>query len=178
MFMKPLLTQNRRVSGTNDRGMRLGAVQATTSGTTKDFTGISAAAKKIIITLNGVSTDGTSNLELKLGTSSGIEETGYVGKIARVSAGVIASGAWVTDAIELADSLLAADVVSSVVELTLHDSANNIWMVSGTGEEGGGTSMYFTAGTKPLAGVLDRVRLTSATPDTFDAGSVNILVET
>lgn len=152
--------------------------QATTSGTTKDFTGISANAKKITVTLDGVSHNGTSTLELKLGTSGGIEETGYVGKTARITGGTIASGPWATDAIELADSLVATDVVSSVVELTLHDSANNIWMVSGTGEEGGGTSMYLIAGTKPLAGVLDRVRLTSATPDTFDAGSVNILVET
>jgi hypothetical protein len=42
----------------------------------------------------------------------------------------------------------------------------------------GGTSAVSTsAGVKTLASTLDRVRITTAGGDTFDAGSINILYE-
>src|SRR3990167_7771276 len=61
----------------------LGTEQATTSGTTIDFTGIPAGVKQIIVSLDSVSTDGTGGLELTLGTAGGFVVTGYVSRTIR-----------------------------------------------------------------------------------------------
>ena len=61
---------------------------ATTSGTAIDFTGIPAGVKRITVMFNGVSTNGTSNYLLQLGSGS-VQTTGY-------SSYVIAAGVGVT----------------------------------------------------------------------------------
>lgn len=53
-----------------DRGrMVLETAQATTSGTSVDFTGIPSWVKKITVMFNGVSTSGTSRFLIQLGDS-------------------------------------------------------------------------------------------------------------
>jgi hypothetical protein len=39
------------------------------------------------------------------------------------------------------------------------------------------TDTVFGGGDIALGGALDRVRITSVTPDTFDAGTINLLLE-
>lgn len=174
MYSKPGLTWNRRV-GAAGRGLALGTEQATTSGTTADITGI-APAKRITFMLDGVSTDGTSNLELKLGPVGGIEETGYVGRNLRWTTSAVAGTDWAADAISVATNMIAANPIYGTVILTLQDETNNVWMVTGTATKDTGES-FTLAGSKPLAGRLTQLRLTSASADTFDLGSINILVE-
>ena len=53
--------------------LAIGTLQATTSGTSKDFTGIPAWARRICIALNGVSVSGTSILQVQLGDAGGVE---------------------------------------------------------------------------------------------------------
>jgi hypothetical protein len=53
------------------------AVSAT--GTAIDFTGIPSWAKRITVMFSGVSTNGSSILQIQLGDSGGVETTGYVG---------------------------------------------------------------------------------------------------
>ena len=50
--------------------------QASTSGTSIDFTGIPSGTKRITVMLNGVSTNGTSLLQIQIGNGS-IVTTGY-----------------------------------------------------------------------------------------------------
>jgi len=58
----------------------LGTPQATTSGSTKDFTGIPAWAKKITLSLNEVQSSSDSFMT-QLGDSGGIESAGYTGGV-------------------------------------------------------------------------------------------------
>lgn len=58
--------------------MLLTAAQATTSGTSIDFTGIPSWAKKITVIVDQVSVSGTSPVQLQAVTSSGVVGNGYI----------------------------------------------------------------------------------------------------
>ena len=61
----------------------LGTAQASTSGTAITFTGIPSGVKRIIVMFSGVSTSGSSNLLLQIGSGS-VVNTGYIGSTALV----------------------------------------------------------------------------------------------
>ena len=54
-----------------------GTAITTTSGTSHDFTSIPSWVKRITVMFSGVSTNGTSFVQIQLGDSGGIETTGY-----------------------------------------------------------------------------------------------------
>jgi hypothetical protein len=62
---------------------------------------------------------------------------------------------------------------------TISTLGSNIWAASGNiGISGLGAYMAVSAGTVTLSGTLDRVRITTVNgTDTFDAGSINLLLE-
>jgi len=64
-----------------------GTAQASTSGTSIDFTGIPSWVKRITVMFSGVSTNGTSEVTLQLGTSSGFVTSGYLGVALTVTTG-------------------------------------------------------------------------------------------
>ena len=144
---------------------------ATTSGTTKDFTGIPSWAKRITVMLSGVSTNGTAQVGIQLGTSGGIETTGYTGAVNDGFSGSVAySNAF------LDNSGSTASTRHFVYTLTLIGS--NTWLCQVAGAFSNAAGGRFGGGSKALSGTLDRVRLmTNNGTDTFDAGSVNILYE-
>jgi hypothetical protein len=149
-----------------------GTSQATTSGTSIDFTGIPSWVKRITVMFNGVSTNGLSNYQIQIGDGS-INTTGY----SSVGTGMDATGVSITAYTTGFGirSTSATYAISGSVVLTLVSS--NIWVANGVLS----TSLPFTfttSGTKTLSGVLDRVRITTVNgTDTFDAGSINILYE-
>ena len=144
--------------------------QASTSGTEIDFTGIPSWVKRVTVMFNGVSTNGTSNLLVQLGDSGGIENTGYVGQVARgdntrsaFSAGFI-----------IANSVSAANDMNSII--TVVNVSGNIWVESSTA--GDNQNVFNGSGNKTLSDTLTQVRITTVNgTDTFDAGSINILYE-
>ena len=161
-------------SGTYQGGtLTLGTAQNTTSGTAIDFTGIPSWVKRITVMLNGVSTTGTSNLMLQLGSGT-IDTSGYVSGASQINstgstivsstAGLIATG-----------SNSATSSLQGAISISL--LSGNTWV--------GQSSLWNTAlvnnvgsGGKTLSNLLDRVRLTTVNgTDAFDAGSVNILYE-
>lgn len=154
--------------------------QATTSGTTVDFTGIASGVTRITVQLAGVSTDGTSGIQVVLGDSGGFETSGYSGVVARLAAAAV-SVVVLSTGFDISDpsAWAAGDAVYGTVTLTLEDSANFNWVASVN--IGGVTVNDFVAsggGIKSLSGVLTQVRLkTTNGSDVFDAGAVNILVE-
>jgi hypothetical protein len=152
-------------------GITSGTQTATTSGTTVDFTSIPSTTKRITIMLDGVSTNGSSNILIQLGDSGGIETSGYVGSTS--GAANAAWGAGIIAAIPAA----AADTLSGHINLTLMDSSTNKWCASVVTSRASSTVGFYGAGIKSLSATLDRIRLTSVTPNTFDAGSVNITYE-
>jgi hypothetical protein len=154
--------------------LKLETAQATTSGTFKDFTGIPSWAKKITVMFNGVSTNGTSNILLQLGDAGGIETTGYTGSVTNHNG---SAGASYSAGFILTQGLTAAETRVGNVLLTFINS--NTWIeTSLTQLSNGGTSGDRSSGTKTLSDILTQLRITTVNgTDTFDNGSVNILIE-
>ena len=146
--------------------------QASTSGTSIDFTGIPAWAKKITLMLAGVSVSGTSIIQVQLGDSGGIENTGYLAQTwTATSTGVTTSGFY------LAIANAAANVW--IAQLIISNYSGNSWLVSGISNITQASNVgYQIVGSKTLSDVLTQLRVTTVNgTDTFDAGTVNILYE-
>ena len=58
-----------------------GTSQASTSGTSIDFTSIPSWVKRITLMFNGVSTNGTSNYQIQIGSGS-VTTSGYTSQVA------------------------------------------------------------------------------------------------
>ena len=154
-------------------GTTLGIQTATTSGTSIDLTGISSGAKMIIITLEGVSTSGTSNPMFQIGDSGGIETTGYQSAACRLrnGIGVIAAASGTGFAII---SNAATNSLHGTFILTKKSTANS-WTCIANINNSALTEIHIQAGVKVLTGELTQVRLTTiGGTDTFDVGSINI----
>jgi hypothetical protein len=148
----------------------LGTAVNTTTGTSVDITGIPSWAKKITITLSGISTSGTSNEMLQLGAGS-VQASGYLG-----TAATNTTYAAFTTGFGLGTSITSATVLHGVISLSY--MGTNTWMYSFNGAYTNSPATAQGAGSVTLSGALDRVRLTTvAGTDTFDAGSMNILYE-
>lgn len=167
-FMPAALTPKRPV---------LGTAQASTSGTSIDFTGIPAGTKRIVISFVGVSTNGTSIPLVQLGDGA-IETTGYVsGASLQQNSGsnVYTSS---TAGFVLNPNGSANAVNQGSMVLTLVDATAFTWVASYSGNDSGVTASVHGGGSKSLSSELDRVRITTAGgTDTFDAGTINILYE-
>jgi len=144
----------------------LATAVASTSGTSIDFTNLPSWVKRITVMYSGVSTNSTSNYLIQLGTGSTTFTTsGYVSscRSATSTAGFL-----------VIDAPTAASLISGAVTLT--NLGSNTWVSSGVLQISG-SSAYQSAGVIALGAALTAVRITSVTPDTFDAGTVNILYE-
>jgi hypothetical protein len=147
--------------------------QASTSGTSIDFTGIPSWVKRITVMFSGVSTSGTSNIQIQIGAGS-VQTTGYTG------------GAWTADASDAISTtgvlvtgrMAAANTMDGNASMVLLNSATGLWSVSSTLSGAVNATNSVGAGAKTLSGTLDRVRITTVNgTDTFDAGSINIMYE-
>jgi hypothetical protein len=151
-----------------------GTVSGTITVVGVDFLSIPSWAKRVTIMLSGVSTSGTSNWLIQLGSTT-VETTGYLSVGTYV--GATTSGVAFTAGFGILMSS-ATHVGQGWVQIS--NLTSNTWVANGSlaGSGGGANFTYSTAGNKSLAGVLDRIRLTTVNgTDTFDAGSVNILYE-
>ena len=152
-----------------------GTAVASTSGTSIDFTGIPATAKRITAMFSGLSTNGSSFIQIQLGDSGGVETTGYVGVMMNSGGGgtidtSITTGFGVrqNNAGYISDGLI-----------TIGKLSGNTYVASGTlSASGAGTGTFVTSGSKTLSDTLDRVRITTVNgTDTFDAGTINVMWE-
>ena len=152
-----------------------GTAQASTSGTSIDFTSIPSWVKRITVMFNGVSTSGTSNLWVQIGSGS-VTSSGYTGYYSR-------QGAAGTGYTALASSFILYNAVTAsstlIGSLTLVLISGTTWVGTGiTIDSTSVNSMGNISGSLALSGSLDRIRLTTANgTDTFDAGTINILYE-
>lgn len=156
------------------------AEQATTSGTSIDFTGIPSWATRITVMFDGVSTNGTSPLLLQIGPVAGVEASGYTSQGFYSSANTITNFGGGTTGFSLVNATAsAADTWSGIMTFTLQKSSTNKWMVNATIHSTNvtGETTIFT-GIKALAGTFSTIRITSAGGvNTFDAGVMSIAYE-
>lgn len=156
-------------------GVTSAAEQATTSGTAKDFTGIPFWVKKITLMFAGVSTNGTTELLVQLG-SVAVETTGYSSTVGNTVGGTIMTST--AGFILTADIQNASFVANGVVHLFLQDPDNDVWVCSSNvSAESASIDIHTQAGSKTLSSTLQSVRFTTVGADTFDAGGVSIMYE-
>ena len=151
----------------------LGTEQASTSGTTIDFT-LPAGVRLIRLCMVGVGTSGVSSLLVQLGDAGGVETGSYVsGCGAFPNAGIVRYSSSTAGFIIDNDSSFNPGM-HGIVTLALEDSSDFTWVASYSGNNTGATSAWFGGGSKALSQELTTVRLTSVSADTFNAGVVNI----
>ena len=145
--------------------------QASTSGTSIDFTSIPSWVKRVTVMYSGVSTNGTSNFLIQIGAGS-VTTSGYTGQ-ATSGAGTTAS----TTGFNVCNNIVAAGNHAGAVTILLFGS--NTYIESGlVGNTTTSATMATSEGAVTLGGTLDRVRVTTVNgTDTFDAGSINVLYE-
>lgn len=149
-----------------------GTANTSLSGTAIDFTGIPSWAKRVTVLFNGVSTNGSSSILLRIGSGS-VTATGYIAQLWATSGqGVVTTGFPVL--------VPAATNTINGLAILCH-FGGNIWTYSSVMGIGDSTNNGFQGAgytSVALGGALDRVRITTVNgTDTFDAGSINILYE-
>lgn len=148
---------------------------ASTSGTSIDFTGIPSWVKRITVMFSGVSTNGTSNLLVQLGTPS-FTTSGYSAISSNVAIAGGVGGAASTSGFIVATQLSASSVRHGHMVLT--NITGNVWVSSHVIGDPGINFSGQGGGNIGLGAVLTAVRITTVNgTDTFDAGSINILYE-
>jgi hypothetical protein len=151
-----------------------GTSQASTSGTSIDFTSIPTWVKRITVMFNGVSTSGTSVIQLQIGAGS-VVTSGYAGQTSLTSGASVTNLAF-TSGFGVINTVAAASSYNGTAVINLLGS--NIWCESSNMGLTSGAGQFFSSGALTLSGTLDRVRITTVNgTDTFDAGSINILYE-
>jgi hypothetical protein len=152
-----------------------GTAVASTSGTSIDFTGIPSWVKRITVLFNGVSTNGTSIIQVQLGDSGGVETTGYTASSGSFGGSTFAATSFTTG-FGIRTSNAAADDYQGFV--TFINLSANIWVANGSTYAASGYFLAPFGGSKTLSDTLTQVRITTVNgTDTFDAGSINILFE-
>jgi hypothetical protein len=152
-----------------------GTSVASTSGTSIDFTGIPSWVKRVTVMFDGVSTGGTSVVQMQLGAGS-VQTSGYKSTSSFSTSAqcfLAATSGFITDT----EYASASIIRSGLYIFTLLGS--NVWVGSGTmGGDASAQVSCANAGSVTLSGTLDRVRITTVNgTDAFDAGSINILYE-
>lgn len=159
------------VSSTGAYGtLKSATAQASTSGTSIDFTSIPSWVKRVTVMLSGISTNGTSLFLVQLGDSGGVETTGYASGAGSRSGETSSTAGFVLNAAGVAAMTFSGSVQISTL-------GSNLWVTSGVLSRSDGFANGF-GGNKTLSDTLDRVRITTVNgTDAFDAGSINIIYE-
>lgn len=152
-----------------------GTAVASTSGTSIDFTSIPSWVKRITVMFSGVSTNGSSLVQLQIGAGS-IETTGYLSGAASLVNGSSVNGANSTTGFLVSGAGASTFVIHGCATISLIGS--NLWAMSFSGGRSDAAAALSAGGSKTTSNTLDRIRITTVNgTDTFDAGSINILYE-
>lgn len=151
------------------------SVAITTSGTYVDFTAVPSWAKRVTILFNEVSTNGTSGVLIQLGTSVGVQNTGYV------STGVSIVSTTANNTSSTAGFIIrstsSTNLLSGRYTLYRLSPTSNIWVGDGVFKALTNTTCI-SGGSKDVGAQLTQVRITTVNgTDAFDSGSVNLMYE-
>ena len=151
-----------------------GTAQASTSGTSIDFTGIPSWVKRVTVMFNGVSTNGTSLVQVQIGSGS-FTTSGYSGGYTSQGATNTVTGG------NLSAGFICAGGAATVIafgQMTLFNITGNTWGASSLIGRSEAAATLTMGGSLALSGTLDRIRITTVNnTDTFDAGTINIMYE-
>ena len=153
----------------------------TAGGTSIDFTGIPSWAKRIHIALNGISTNGTSQIQIQIGAGT-IKNTGYLSYGNGISNSATGGGAVATSGyvIDPGGIISPSSTTARYGTIMLENITGNSWNENSSIISYNGSSYIscISGGNTTLLDSLDRVRITTVNgTDTFDAGQINITYE-
>ncbi len=155
-----------------------GTAQASTSGTSIDFTGLPSWVRRITVMFNGMSTSGTSNLQVQLGTGSTptFTTSGYSGVVS-ITTSTTLNAASSSVGFGLTQQTATSYVYSGAMFISSFGS--NTWVAnSQIASAAGIVHTQQGSSSVTLGDTLTAVRITTVNgTDTFDAGSINILYE-
>lgn len=147
---------------------------ATASGSFMDYT-VPVGVKRITVMFNGISTNGTAYVQIQVGSGS-ITNSGYSCVLTNLQNNSAVNVQTTTNGIAIYQNNAGEASFGTIV---LTNITGNIWVASGN--LGCVTTLnvsFNVAGSISLAGVLDKIRITTANGiDTFDAGQVNLFYE-
>jgi hypothetical protein len=150
------------------------ATAKTASGTSVDFTGIPLWAKRITVIFTGVSTNGTSNYQIQVGTSSVFTTSGYVGSVAN-QAGTTAAN---STGFQVANTQLATDLMWGKAEIVKTGGNPTQVLYTSILANSNAANMRYGAGAVTPANPIDAIRITTVNgTDTFDGGIINVMYE-
>lgn len=161
---------------TNNRikGLVQGTILASTSGTSIEWTDVPSWVKRINLVFNGVSSNGTSNIIIQIGTGGSYVTTGYTGTVS-TQAGTVAAMSSSNGFAVINGNSASYSMNGLAVLLT---PGSNIWAINSVLGGHGTSIVRSAAGTLSLGGTIDRIRVTTLNgTDTFDAGSIGIIYE-
>ena len=151
------------------------ATAVTASGTAIDFTGIPNWVNKITVMFNGVSTNGSSPVQIQLGDSGGVETSGYLGSGSSI-AGTVATSNYTSGIVQGQSTQSSAFIRQGLIQVV--KVTGNTWIGSGVLGQSDSAQTLIGAGSKTLSTTLDRIRITTVNgTDSFDAGQINIMYE-
>lgn len=172
----------------------LQTVKATTSGLSVDFTGIPNWARRVTLSLNGVKTNGSNVMLVRLGAAGVYETAGYDGASSLFVNGATPGSGLQTILQGSGFNLVSVAATSSAPSVDLHgsimftlvDPAVNMWAASGVMARTDVVACNYIGGCKSLAAPLDCLQIITsngtisgpgASTSTFNAGKANILYE-
>lgn len=149
-----------------------GTAVATTSGTTVIVnTSIPSWAKRITVMISGLSTTGSSQIMVQLGTSGGYTTSGYQG-----SSNDGGTPSSYTNGFSFSPGV--AGTLTWAGNMIICNATGNTWTESHMIAGANNNYIGYGGGQIALSGVCTSIRLATLNgTDTFDAGSVNILYE-
>jgi hypothetical protein len=154
------------------------APQILSSGTEKDFTGIPSWATKVTLLLTGVSTNGASNLRIRvLDTVTPVNTTGYNGSAFGLTASSGFSSLQFSAGFDMPDNSSATNVRVAAITLSKLADGGNTWVLSGTFGSSDTTRSGVMTGWITLSAPFDGIRVTTVNgTDAFDSASSKAIV--
>lgn len=142
-----------------------------------DFVNIPSWVKRITVMYEALSTNGTSQVQIQLGTSVGYSSTSYTSSSLRTSATGVNTATSSTGITTDGTSGTANFQRYGSITLSKFSGDSNKWAVQGVIHEDT-NAVSCVGGLAQLSGTLAQIRITPANAtDQFDTGSVNILYE-
>jgi hypothetical protein len=154
-------------------GPTIGTEIATTSGTSKTFSGIAAGTTRIHLAFEKVGFAGSEVMLIQIGDSGGIETSGYEGGGTKVLGSASHETSALTTCFPIRRSTTADDINGI---MTLLHIGSNTWIASHAcgGGTAGQNDGYHGGGNKTLSGELTQIQVSGGT---FDLGTLNIFTE-
>ena len=139
---------------------------ASTSGTEIDYD-VPSGTIRITVMFDETSNTSGNSIYVRLGTSGGIQTSGYTSRSEASGGGSGASGAFVMRYNSNAEEMMGT--------MTIVNITDNIWVSTHVAYKTSSNEIIRGAGRINLPGEITQLRITRPTSGTFDNGYVNVL---